>query len=1083
MDPAASRCYQAQPQSIARLESGKPTEQTLKAGDLHRYELALPADQLVQLDVMQRGLNVKVSVLNPAGIIVVSVDRDQTIRGSELVTFISDTAGVYRIEIAPGEKNTPAGQYEIRIEVIRPPTAAEHSLEDARQLSEQSNGLRHNGQYEAAFTPAEQALEIREKLLGPEDPLVADSLHQIAILCDDTGDYKRAEPLNLRALRIREKKLGPDHPDVADSLFNLAWIYLVRQDYSKSESFYQRTLDIQEKAFGPEHPKVATTLNDFALFYHRRGDYEKAAELDERVLRIREKTLGPDNAGVAKSINNLGLDYFRAGDYEKAEPMFQRAITVWERALNPDHPEVAIAVNNLALIYLTLGDYERAEPLQRRFLQINRKAFGENHPQVAIGLNNLATTYQQLGDYETAENLFRHALSVREKVYGPQHSETADALNNLAYLLMLKNPPSTEIEPLLLRSMAILEKSLGPENAKTASPIINLAGHYEQVGDFQKAEPLFLRALSIREKSLGPNHPEVAAALQKIATFYQKKGDGSRALHYLSRADEAREHSIRRVLSLGSERQKLTYLNLFANDIDNALSLHTQLGPGNQNSLELAFTTLLQRKGRALDAMSESVGVLRNRASADDQLLFARLSAARRRLAAFGLRGADKDPSAYQLQFKELEQNTDELEAEVSARSAQFRSESHPITLKAIQALIPTNSGLVEFGRYHPLKPDSDSGAAHYAAYILMAEGPPKSIELGPSSEIDQAITELRKALRDPERADVMRLARVLDEKLMRPVRALVGSVQQLLISPDGPLNLIPFAALVDEHNHYLVERYAITYLTSGRDLLRLNVARESKGPPVVLADPTFGDPVLIASNKGRANVDAARVFFGPLPGVGYEVQMLKKLMVQAVFITKEQATKAALSEVKGPSILHIATHGFFLPSSPPISGVRIATSSGADRSRNLPVKVSGATNPLLRSGLALAGANQNQTDGILTALEAASLDLWGTKLVVLSACDTGVGEVINGEGVYGLRRALVLAGAESQIMSLWPVSDRRTRDVMTNFYQLLLAGHGRGEAMRQVQLQMIRAGAHRHPYYWAGFIQTGEWANLQGQR
>ena len=139
--------------------------------------------------------------------------------------------------------------------------------------------------------------------------------------------------------------------------------------------------------------------------------------------------------------------------------------------------------------------------------------------------------------------------------------------------------------------------------------------------------------------------------------------------------------------------------------------------------------------------------------------------------------------------------------------------------------------------------------------------------------------------------------------------------------------------------------------------------------------------------------------------------------------------------------------------------------------------------NPLLRSGLALAGANQGNSDGVLTALEAAGLDLWGTKLVVLSACDTGVGQVKNGDGVYGLRRALVLAGSESQMMSLWPVSDRSTRDLIIGYYKGLIQGQGRGEALRQAQLQMLRNKAHRHPYYWASFIQSGEWANLEGKR
>jgi CHAT domain-containing protein len=325
-------------------------------------------------------------------------------------------------------------------------------------------------------------------------------------------------------------------------------------------------------------------------------------------------------------------------------------------------------------------------------------------------------------------------------------------------------------------------------------------------------------------------------------------------------------------------------------------------------------------------------------------------------------------------------------------------------------------------------------------------------------------------------------------------VRALLGETRQLLISPDGELNLIPFAALVDERGRYLLERYSFTYLTSGRDLLRLEVPRESKGAAVVVADPSFGLPTLIASSglvgaKGatanaRPQVDYSQIFFGPLPGVSDEVRALKELLPQASFLTKEQATKAALEQLNGPSILHVATHGFFLQDEQAATENRAAAQSkdGA-RPGKLAARVE---NPLLRSGLALAGANQSgggNSDGILTALEASGLNLWGTKLVVLSACDTGLGEVRNGDGVYGLRRALVLAGAESQVMSLWAVSDRSTRDLVVGYYRALLEGAGRGEALRQVQLRMLRDKSHQHPYYWAAFIQTGAWGSLEVKR
>jgi CHAT domain-containing protein len=316
-------------------------------------------------------------------------------------------------------------------------------------------------------------------------------------------------------------------------------------------------------------------------------------------------------------------------------------------------------------------------------------------------------------------------------------------------------------------------------------------------------------------------------------------------------------------------------------------------------------------------------------------------------------------------------------------------------------------------------------------------------------------------------------------------------------------LNLVPFAALVDEHDQYLVERYSISYLTSGRDLLRLRETAASRQPPVVIADPQFGAarPATPSAENARRSADMGRMQFSRLAGTAQEAAALGAELNGVRVLTREQATEAALKSIGGPRVLHVATHGFFLPDQ--LHDFLEGGRGGADAA-----SASRAENPLLRSGVALAGANERSSaggeDGILTALEAAGLDLWGTKLVVLSACETGLGEVKNGEGVYGLRRALVLAGSESQVMSLWQVADEATRDLMTAYYARLQAGEGRAEALRAVQLEMLRGGAREgdgaqasrglggqaaekpadrgHPFYWAAFIQSGEWKSLEGK-
>src|SRR5262249_18006492 len=350
--------------------------------------------------------------------------------------------------------------------------------------------------------------------------------------------------------------------------------------------------------------------------------------------------------------------------------------------------------------------------------------------------------------------------------------------------------------------------------------------------------------------------------------------------------------------------------------------------------------------------------------------------------------------------------------------SDEFRAQVQPITVEAVQSAIPTDAALIEFFSYHPFnakftKPVEAFSQPHYVAYVLRRQGAPQWVELGEAKEIDEAVAALRQALGDPNRADVKRLPRQVDKRVMQPVRALLGDTRRALISPDGSLNLVPFAALVDERSNYLVTRYEFSYLTSGRDLLRLQAHVPSRQGPVVVANPLFdlgnsaiaNNQIADQSIENRRSIDFTKLSFDPLPGTAVEAKALGAILPEAKILTGAQATEAAIKQVRGPIILHVATHGFFLAdrrlAAPDRSGLGLEEgAAGLKQTQDALTE-----NPLLRAGLILAGANQSQSgpgeDGVLTALEAAELDLWGTKLVVLSACDTGLGEVKNGDHAY----------------------------------------------------------------------------------
>jgi len=521
-----------------------------------------------------------------------------------------------------------------------------------------------------------------------------------------------------------------------------------------------------------------------------------------------------------------------------------------------------------------------------------------------------------------------------------------------------------------------------------------------------------------------------------------------------------------------------------------------RFAPDDHIARTIAALSVIQRKGRVQDAMSESLAALRRRFNPQDQALLDRLSATTAQLARLVLNGPEQmNVGEHQQRIKALEEQKEKIEEEISRASKGSYERPKSVTLAAVRSVIPENAALVELTVYHPFDPKAaggkDYGRPSYVAYVIRRDGEVQWKELGAASEIDESVEALRKGLRDPSRKDVRQLLRTVDEKVMRPVRALIGDSTQLLISGDGVLNLVPFAALVDEQDRYLIENYSVVYLTSGRDLLRMQMSREGKSRPLVVANPLFGERVtdLASASKSvvpmrrRRSVTTARsltdVYFAPLGGTMQEARAIQTLFPKVGLLTEAQATESALKRVTAPRVLHIATHGFFLQDEerPQVNNSLVLT-----RGVRVNLKIE---NPLLRSGLALAGANLPATqgaseDGVLTALEASGLDLWGTKLVVLSACDTGVGEVRTGEGVYGLRRAFSLAGAESLVMSLWPISDYATRKLMADYYKNLKRGLGRGEALRQVQLTMLRQNRNLHPFYWANFIQAGDWTELK---
>jgi len=903
-------------------------------------------------------------------------------------------------------------------------------------------------------------------------------LNQQAMQLYQAGRVDEAEPLLEESLAIWRAEVGNRGPGMAEGLSGLALIYRTQGRYSEAAATYEEALSIEREHSGDRHPDVAISLSNLAAVYKNQSRYGEAeAAYQEAVSIWREQNGFSDRRAFLRFVDDLrslaGI-YFAQGRYEAGESLVQEALSIYREQ---NHPlGTAAALSNLATLYYAQGKYDRAETFQQEALAIARENLPSRDSKIGDSLNNLGLTYLAQTRYQQAETAFQQALSIRRE--DENDSAIAQTLNNLAML------------------------------------------YYEQ-HRFEEAESLFLEALAIRREfaDLTGETFVVDETLVDLSKLYLAQGSLDQAIGALREGLDIQERYLDLNLATTADTQRQAYAATLSETTDQAIALSINSAPESLPAARLALTTLLRRKGRLLDAGTSNLQVIRQNLTTADQAILDELVRVRQQLAALTFdRPQDLPPDQYRARLNELQLQENELAFTLARRSALFRAETTPVEITAVQVQLPSNSALVEYIRYRPFDAEANQWQQpRYAAYLLFPDGRIDAIDLGDAAAIDTAVQAFTTLLQDP-RADlrgndatiiteidpdrIETVTSTLKALVFDPIAPYLQGRQHLLISPDSQLNRLPFEALPTDDGRYLVEQYQISYLNSGRDLLKFDVVEPSTQPAVILANPdyeTAADSPRPDLGEGlgerasqpasdtadtradRRSTDLRQLQFGPLPGTATEVAAIQPLLPNATVLTEGAATENVLKTVQAPRILHIATHGFFLDNADRIvspAQVEEGVLSATAATTGVPIE-----NPLLRSGLALAGFNPRESgaeDGVFTALEASNLNLFGTQLVVLSACDTGLGDIANGEGVYGLRRAFALAGAESQLMSLWQVSDQGTQSLMARYYDKLMAGMGRSEALRAVQLEMIEAGdQYSRPYYWAAFILAGDWRPL----
>lgn len=822
-----------------------------------------------------------------------------------------------------------------------------------------------------------------------------------------------------------------------------AWCEYQLGRYLQAESSYRSALALMRQLHGPEHTAVSASLNNLASVLSRQGKYESAEKLFRQSLEMRQRLLGIQHPDVATSLNNLADVLSAQGKTESAEKLFRQSLEMRQRLLGFHHPDTISSLSNLAYVFCQQGQYKRAEELYQQSLEMRQQLLGTQHLDIAISLNNLAYVLSGQGKYEAAATLFSESLKLKRTLLGTQHPDVAQSLNNLAALLALQ-------------------------------------------GKYIQAEELHRESLAMKQRLLGAEHPDVAQSLHNISFVLTNQGRWAEALPLSAQAARIQEQQLRAVSSETRMRAALDDMRGEEDMVYGLLLEHAE----DTGVRRLALTMALLRKGRAAEA-----GTLANRllhqSSGNPQRKeqFERWQQVRQQREALLFGGAGKlTPSAYQESIKELSQQADDRESQLAAAMPQLRQLQPPKfddILPAVAARLPKDGALIEVvltARY----PFQAKGAAprwgtpHYVAMVLFSDQQIVAQDLGETIVIDSQVLSLLSALRNPG-SDPTEAAQKLYRQTLAPL--LSAGISHLYLSLDGSLSLVPFDALHDGTD-YLLGRKIFHYLTSGRDLLRTKAAI-SRQLALVLADPDFGR----ADNAKKE--EAAETFYQKLSalqrltGAQREAQQIGRLLALSP-IVGDAAKESVLRSAHAPWVLHIASHGLFLKSQEVARPAGRGLDAFGERklvplgeSGPAPLRMTGDADSLSRSALVLAGAAQGAQakdaaeDGLLTAEEARSLDLFGTQLVVLSACETGQGELSVGQGVYGLRRAFLVAGAETLVTSLWQVNDTATGKLMELYYQKLLKKRkGRLEGMQEAMKEM--RAKYPHPYYWAPFLVIG---------
>ncbi len=1058
-------------------------------GDLNLAQTRFEAALAIQQNLAPGSLDVA-KVLNNLGALAYSrgaMDLAQKRFEAVLVIFEKLTPGsldsakilnnLGALALNRGDLDLALERFEAALAIRE--KVAPGSLDVAMSLNNLGVVALNRGDLDLAQTQFEAALAIRKKL-APGSLDVADSLNNLGTVASDRGDLDLAQTQFEAALAIREK-VNPDSLDVAMILNNLGNVASDRGDLDLAQTQYEAALAIREK-LAPGSLVVAHSLNNLGNVASDRGDLDLAQTQYEAALAIREK-LAPGSLDVAHSLNNLGNVASDRGDLDLAQTRYEAALAIREK-LAPGSLDVAMILNNLGNVASDRADLGLAQKRYEAALAVYEK-LAPGSLDVAHSLNNLGTVASDRRDLDLAQAQYEAALAIREKL-APGSLDVANSLNNLG--TVASDRRDLDLAQKRYEAALAIREKLAPGSLDLAASLNNLGIVAQNRGDLNLAQKRYEAALAIREK-LAPVSLAVADSLQNLGSLARAQKDEAKLMDLQRR----RLQIVTRLL----ESQGGKPGSLWTAATEALMRLELSADPsalyGYLPALRGAGLTL-QSRYRASQRLAEADPAVQSAVSA------VQVASKRETDWVTNPRPKDMDERGWNDQLQELRAKHQSAELALSRllkeRDPRLGQDTLKVELNQVQEGLPAGHMLVEFLRIATWDDKTNTfGADGYGAFLVGKDGPVRFVRLDAAEQIDKLVEvwqEQMSLATDPEAGEatlkstekeLKSVGRKLYDALIKPLGKLPAS---LLIAPDSTLNGLSFGALVDATGKYLVESKVMSLVGSGRDLVEKPIAG-TPGPAAVIAAPDFslGLADVIASNAGiKSGTSVMRSFnsngtWPSLDGALKEGRVIAgKLGVSPIEGAK--ATEERLMSLVRPGVLHIATHGNFDPPTVAATDREDLRKSGMIGS-NLRV----ADNPMIRSALILAGANNEAAlrkeglqDGWATALELSQMDLRGTELVVLSACNTAKGDVRGADGVFGLQRAFRFAGAQTLVMSLFKVPDTSTLELMSKFYGAWKPGGARGTkltALRGAQLAMLKDPKTRHPRNWSAFVLMGQ--------